>query len=287
VGAEPRRWLVVGHGSVGSFVTRRLHAHGIAATVLDPAPRLPVEPPHSHLPPVAVEGPLDCVVSCVRPEAAIEVPALLDGLLGTDTLLFDWNTVSPADKRAIRDAAPLTTMVDVALLDSLDGQIEHPNLAISGERAGEAAGLLVAQGYNVVVVGDEVGEAARLKYLRSVFMKGLEALVLEYAALASSHDVDGVVRASIEGSLGPRFGSFMDLLVETDRVHADRRGRELASAVDTFAADGVLLRLAPAAAAAIQDAALAWEKESAPPAGAPAEELARHLRRTVWQPAST
>ena len=36
------RWLVVGHGSVGSFLTARLVAGGASVLVYDPEPRVPV-----------------------------------------------------------------------------------------------------------------------------------------------------------------------------------------------------------------------------------------------------
>jgi 3-hydroxyisobutyrate dehydrogenase-like beta-hydroxyacid dehydrogenase len=275
-----KQWLVVGHGSVGSFVARRLQRHGARVAVLDPAPRVPIDP-LQLADPAMLRGSVDCVVSCVSPDAAIAVPAVLDGVLRSDAMVFEWNSVSPAVKRSIRDALPVTT-IDVALLDSLDAAGDHPNLAISGARSGAAAELLAGQGFHVAVVGDEVGQAASLKYLRSLFMKGLEALVLEYVVLASIVDEGGVVRASLTDNLGHDFDAFMDLLVSTTRLHAERRARELAQASRTLGEDGTVSSMAGAAVDVLERAAEAWAAPDAPAPGAAIDDLVSHLQRTLW-----
>jgi 3-hydroxyisobutyrate dehydrogenase-like beta-hydroxyacid dehydrogenase len=282
----PKQWLVVGHGSVGSFIAGRLARQGLPVAVLDPAPRVAIDPLQ-----VAdldrLRGRVDYVVSCVPPDVAHEVPALVDGAVRPDGIVFEWNSISPAEKRSIRDALPVAT-IDVALLDSLDAAGERPNLAVSGSEAETAARLLTGQGFQVEVVGDDVGQAASIKYLRSVFMKGLEALVLEYVSLASLVDDRDVVRESLAGNLGHEFVAFMDVLVATNRLHAERRGHELAQAVRTFGEDGISLRMAGPAVDVLQRAADAWAEPGAPPPGAPAEDLVSYLQHTLWtSPAST
>ena len=197
----PERWLVVGHGSVGAFVAERLAQTGSSVAVLDPAPRLPIV---SGTAVTKVEsGAYDCVVSCVPPDVAETVPATVAGALAADGLFFDWNTVSPEVKRRIAAAVPAGA-VDVALLDSVDaGNGRRPRLAVSGDGSGRGGELLAGAGFDVVDAGPDVGQAAALKYLRSLFMKTLEALVLEFSALAAELDPDGIVRASVTNNLGP------------------------------------------------------------------------------------
>jgi hypothetical protein len=274
------RWLIVGHGSVGSFVARRIAGEGVWIDVLDPAPRIPVDPAHRLVGPGEARD-VDYVVSCVG-HGAREVPGLLDGALRPDALLFDWNSVSPATKLAISDALPVET-IDVALLDSLDAAVERPNLAISGPRSADGAQVLAGHGFNAQVVGAEVGQAARMKYLRSIFMKGIEGLTVEYAALASALDPDGVIRASIESNLGAQCMDFLDLLLVTNRHHSDRRGRELQDAIATLAAEGVELTMAPAAVGVLEAAAAAWQDADGLPAVAAPDALARHLQQTIWR----
>jgi 3-hydroxyisobutyrate dehydrogenase-like beta-hydroxyacid dehydrogenase len=273
------RWLVVGHGSVGSFIAERLATTGSSVAVLDPEPRLPIVAGTAVT--AIEEGAYDCVVSCVPPDMAEAVPATIKVGLGVDGLFFDWNTVSPEVKRRIAAAVPAGT-VDVALLDSVDGgNGRRPRLAVSGAGSGRGAELLAEAGFDVVDAGPDVGQAATLKYLRSVFMKTLEALVLEFSALAAELDPDEIVRNSLTNNLGAEFSSFMDLLVSTNRFHAARRANELADAVASFADEGTRPDLAAAAVDVLFQAAKAWEK-GAPPEGATPDELSHHLRSALW-----
>ena len=277
---NPRRWLVVGHGSVGSFVASRIAVGGGSVSVFDPNPRIPISQ-GEPIGALADLAPVDYAVSCVPPEIAETVPALVARSLVPDAIFFDWNTIAPAAKQRIRNALPAAT-IDVALLDSVDTKVEHPNLAVSGGRVRDAARMLDEQGFKTAIVGEEVGDAAALKYLRSIFMKSLEALVLEYASLASGLNGAPVVRASLESNLGDQFVAFTDLLLTTDRVHAQRRSRELADAVETFTENGAEPALARAAVHVLQQAAKAWAQDSAPPVDADTHALAVHLRQALW-----
>jgi 4-hydroxy-4-methyl-2-oxoglutarate aldolase len=276
-------WLVVGHGSVGSFVAARLVERGVRTLVFDPAPRLAIV--HGERIDNPAETRCDYVISCVSPEAADAVPGLVAAALDPDGTFFDWNTVSPELKRLIRTDVAART-IDVALLDSLDADVRRPTLAISGIGSAEAARLLEMYGFRVLVAGEEVGAAATLKYLRSIFMKGLEALVLEYASLATRIDGEPIVRESLESNLGPQFTTFMDLLVTTNRIHAERRSQELAGALAVFA-DGGEPRLSAAAVEVLHQAAEAWAEENAPPVDAGSRELADHLHETLWREAAS
>jgi len=277
-------WLVAGHGSVGAFLAARLVGGGARVFIFDPHPRLRVR--HGQQISHPRDGRFDYVVSCVSPEAAERVPPLVPDVLPPTGLFFDWNTVAPNVKQRIR-AAVEATVIDVALLDSVDAAVDRPNLAVSGDGAAAAARILEAYGFHASVAGERVGQAATLKYLRSIFTKGLEALVLEYASLASQVEGEPIVRASLRSNLGETFVRFMDVLLTTNRIHAERRSRELAGALAVFA-DGVEPGVAFAAVEVLRQAAEAWADDDAPPVDSDSRALADHLHGALWrQPAST
>jgi 3-hydroxyisobutyrate dehydrogenase-like beta-hydroxyacid dehydrogenase len=281
-----RRWLVVGHGSVGSFLASRIARSGRAVSVLDANPRVPLAHGVERTTLTERNGTFDCVVSCVPASAAPDVPSAVAGHLGPDGFFFDWNTVSPSTK--VRAAGVLrAAVIDVALLDSLDANVELPHLAVSGARIEDAAEVLRTLGFKVTTVGDEVGKAAALKYLRSIFMKTLEALVLEHAALSSVLDRDSVVRDSIASNVGPQFMEFMDLLVRTNRIHAERRSHELADAVSVFAEEGVPPELAAASVDLLRRLAEAWRDPQAPAPESDPLDLAKYARSALWPPPLT
>jgi phytoene dehydrogenase-like protein len=275
------RWLVVGHGSVGSFLAARIARAGQSVQVLDPNPRIPLSEGAELVKTEAGTTRFDRVASCVPPDAAESVPRFAGELLERDGFFFDWNTCSPLTKRRIEQAVT-ATVADVALLDSLDASVELPILATSGPRGAEAADILRALGFTVAEAGEEVGQAAALKYLRSLFMKTLEALVLEHASLSAALDRNSIVRDSIANNLGPAFVDFMDLLLRTNRVHAQRRSSELADAVATLADGRSRLQLASAGVDVLRRSAQAWGQPAAPPPGSDTDELANYLHEVLW-----
>ena len=269
-------WLVIGHGSVGSALVRRIVAAGARAAVYDPKPRVAVAGAE-YLPSVAAGGRLFArAVSCVAPAAAVEALAAVRPLLGRATLYLDWNTLTPEAKRVIAAEAPCP-VVDVALMDTLDSESAAPSLAISGPQAGDATPLLAALGFRVDIVGSECGDAALLKLARSLFMKSLEALVVEFEAAIAVLPGRDVVVASIERNLGERFTAFSRMLLETDRIHAARRSPELDEALSVYGGMGRSVHVATAAADVLRAAAAAWREPDAPEIGAGGAVLARFL----------
>ncbi len=269
-------WLVIGHGSVGSALVRRLVRAGIEPVVYDPSPRVPVVD-REHLSSLLdATRTFDRVISCVAPPSA---PTALEDarpVLRADTVYLDWNTVGPVVKRALAVAAPCP-VVDVALLDTLDEEAASPSVAISGPRAPDIVPDLVGLGFHVDVVGDSAGDAALLKYARSIFMKTLEALVVEFESAVATLPGRVIVTASIERNLGPTFMDFARMLLETDRIHAARRADELAGAVTAHVDAGLSVPLATAAVGVLRAAATAWQEPDAPPIGARPDALVAFL----------
>ena len=232
---SPERWLIIGHGTVGAVLLSRVVACGATARVYDPDPRLAL-PELPAITRVAARDRVrvDNVAVCVPASARAAVSAYLRESVDGDPLVYDWASAPPAAK--ISNASAERRWIDVALLDSLDRAVDRPLLAISGPAAEEAAAVLRALGFEVAVAGTEVGQAAAVKITRSLFMKPLEALVVEFRSIASALDPAGASWLSIEGSLGATFGEFADVLVASDAVHAERRAAELRHAL-TYAGE--------------------------------------------------
>ena len=149
--------------------------------------------------------------------------------------------------------------------------------AVVTEAAGRGAAILRALGFAVDEVGAHCGDAAQIKLSRSLFMKGLEALVIEFRAAIAPLPGGEVVLASIERNVGAQFMAFARMLIETDRLHAARRANELAEAIAIFGGTGRALPIARASVDVLQSAAAAWRSPDAPPANASAEVLAAYL----------
>jgi 3-hydroxyisobutyrate dehydrogenase-like beta-hydroxyacid dehydrogenase len=102
----------------------------------------------------------------------------------------------------------------------------------------------------VTVVGDRPGRAAAIKMFRSIFMKGIEALVIETLMACETWDVADTVMGTVTNSLDkqPFYPNYTDFLVTTDAIHAERRAHEMDMVIQTMRDVGVEPRMTRATA---------------------------------------
>ena len=119
-----------------------------------------------------------------------------------------------------------------------------PALA-SGAGAERFAELFRPLGMPVDVVGPRPGDAAGLKLLRSVFMKGIAAAAIEALEAARAAGAEERVHADIAGVLGE---PLLERLLSGSRMHAARRADEMRAAAAYVEELGVDPRIASASA---------------------------------------
>ena len=141
---------------------------------------------------------------------------------------------------------------DVALLGPVPAHgLGTPALA-SGAGAQAFADAFGPLGMPVEVVSDRPGDAATLKLLRSVFMKGLAA-----SALESLRAAEAAGQASwLEGQIADVIGEpLLERLVEGSRRHAARRVDEMEAARELLLELGIEPRIAEASASVLAELA--------------------------------
>lgn len=229
---------VLGLGEAGARLAEDLVEAGCTVRGWDPARASETESAGA-----AVRG-ADVVLSVNSASVAIEAAAGVAGELRSGALYADLNTSSPELKRGLAGVVPVD-FVDVALVGvvPLTG-LATPALA-SGSGAERFAALFGPLGMPVEVVGDRPGEAAGLKLLRSVFMKGVAAAAIEALEAAKCAGAEARVRGDIAGVLGE---PMLDRFLDGSRVHAVRRAEEMRAAAAYLEQLGVPPRVASAAA---------------------------------------
>jgi 3-hydroxyisobutyrate dehydrogenase-like beta-hydroxyacid dehydrogenase len=233
---------VLGLGEAGALIARDLAAAGCAVRAWDPVQR-PAGIPHAASAVEAVAG-ADAVLSLTTAAHALDAAAGVAGALAPTALYADLNTSAPELKRELARALPVR-FADVALIGAVPGLgLAIPALA-SGTGAQRFAELFRPLGMPVEVVGERAGDAAGLKLLRSVFMKGVAAAAIEALEAAHSAGVEGRVRGDIAGVLGE---PLLERLLSGSRTHAARRVDEMRAAAAYVEALGVEPRIATAAA---------------------------------------
>ncbi|QGP81352.1 NAD(P)-dependent oxidoreductase [Sphingobium sp. CAP-1] len=178
------------------------------------------------------------ILSLVTADQAQAVAQAAAKLIAPGALFCDMNSVAPQTKRAAarRIEAAGGHYVDVAVMAPVDPARLNVPLLLSGAQAGEAEVRLRALGFaNSRVVGADVGRASAIKMIRSVMVKGLEALTAECVLAAQAADVLDEVLASLDASEKARpWDIRADYNLDRMLVHGTRRAAEMEEVVRTL-----------------------------------------------------
>ena len=182
------------------------------------------------------------LLSLVTADAALDAAREYAPLLPEGALWCDMNSVAPDTK--LEAAAAIEAAggryVDVAVMAPVDQGLAVL-LLVSGPHALAAQPLLEALGFsNLRVVGDEVGRASAIKMIRSVMVKGLEALSWECAEAAEAAGVFDQVMASLDASEKPlKWSERIAYNRERMEAHGLRRAAEMEESARTLQGLGV------------------------------------------------
>ena len=181
--------------------------------------------------------------------AADALPGLAAG-----AVYADLNTASPALKREVAAVVEGrgARFADVALLGPVPARgLGTPALA-SGSGAQAFADAVGALGMPVTVVSDHAGDAAAMKLVRSVFMKGLAASAVESMQAAEAVGCADWLADEIAAVIGR---PLLDRLLTGTEQHASRRVDEMEAAAELLRELGVEPRIAAASASLLSDMA--------------------------------
>jgi 3-hydroxyisobutyrate dehydrogenase-like beta-hydroxyacid dehydrogenase len=223
------RIAVLGLGEAGSIYARGLAERGADVVGFDPVV-LEAPPGVTRRPSIgdAVDG-AELVLSLVGAAAADTVLSEALPRMSSSSVFADFNTGAPEQKRGLASRALEAGIpfADVAVMAPVPRAGIETELFASGDGAEIAADALRASGLPIRVVGADAGDAAGLKLVRSVFMKGLAGLVFESLAAAEKIGATAEARAQIAAELGPDGDALVQRLLDGTRQHAARREHEM------------------------------------------------------------
>lgn len=183
------------------------------------------------------------VLSLVTAHQALPAARAYAGHLAPGAIWCDGNSVAPDTKRSAASAVEAVggRFVDMAILAPVQPAGLAVPLLLSGEAAHEAgAGLSMLGFTNVRVVGLEVGRASAIKMIRSVVVKGIEALTAEMMLAAQAAGVTEEVLASLDASdKSQPWSARAAYNLERMTTHGVRRAAEMEEAAATLEALGI------------------------------------------------
>jgi 3-hydroxyisobutyrate dehydrogenase-like beta-hydroxyacid dehydrogenase len=183
------------------------------------------------------------VLSLVTADQALVAAMACAPFLAPDALWLDMNSVAPGTKRAAAAAVEAAggRYVDVAVMAPVEPARRDVPLRVSGPHRAAAIDALGTLGFSRVADGGaNVGDASAVKMIRSVLVKGIEALTAEAALAAHRAGVAEAVFASLDQSAKAEgWARRADYNIERMMVHGLRRAAEMEEAAKTLAELGV------------------------------------------------
>ncbi|MGA8935586.1 MAG: DUF1932 domain-containing protein [Pseudolabrys sp.] len=178
----------------------------------------------------------DMVISAVTAASSVDAARSVAPHLSGRPYYLDINSVSPGRKQEtanlLGDGA---RYVDVAVVAAIHPARHRTPLLISGPHAEEISPLLRELEMQLTVVGPEIGSAAAIKMIRSVMIKGIEALTLECFLAASRAGVLEEVTASLKNNYPTLdWTKIADYNLERMASHGERRAAEMEESAATL-----------------------------------------------------
>ncbi len=171
----------------------------------------------------------DMVIAAVTAASSLDAARSVETHLKNTPYYLDINSVSPGRKQ---DTEKLlgnkARYVDVAVIAPIHPLRHKTPLLIAGPHAEAISPLLGELDMKLSIVPGETGKAAAIKMIRSVMIKGMEALTLECFLAASRADLLEEVTASLKNNYPTLdWTQIADYNIERMANHGERRAAEM------------------------------------------------------------
>lgn len=255
----PRRIALVGFGEAGQAFAlgwdrtplEGLSAYDLAAgtaALQDAATRLDVALTDHPAPAVTQAEAIFCLVTADQALVAAQTVA---PHLQQAALWLDGNSCAPATKRAAAAVIEAAggRYVDLAIMAPVHPHLHRTPGLLAGPHAADALHTVAPLGMDLQVAGPRVGDASAIKMLRSVIIKGFEALTAECLLAARRAGVEEAVLASLQAS-DPGWNWHDRSAYNLERImrHGTRRAAEMREVATTLRDLGLPDRMAVATA---------------------------------------
>ncbi|MGB7299615.1 MAG: DUF1932 domain-containing protein [Burkholderiaceae bacterium] len=183
----------------------------------------------------------DLVVSVVTGVEAVNAARMAAPVLKPSAVYADFNSITGPQTQRV--ASELTNsgiiFADVAVMGSFMANGYQTPLLLSGPGAARMQTFSQAAGIPARILNDRVGDASAVKILRSVLMKGIEALSVECLVAAHRQGLVNEVLDNVGDVDKSGFAHFLKVMVISHLPHAKRRMEEVEKAIENLNETGV------------------------------------------------
>ena len=189
----------------------------------------------------AALGEADLVICAVQGEHALEAAQSAAPMLKKGAHYLDLCTVT--GRMSDEDRAPIEAAggryIDIAVMGGFFKQGIKAPMLVAGADVEPVVAWMNASGFEAKVLGAKPGSASSVKMVRSVLIKGVEALGVEAYVTAERQGILKEVMECMADVDQISFGKFVGMLVQTHLVHAHRRWEEMGLVAQTLRETGV------------------------------------------------
>ena len=177
----------------------------------------------------------DVIFAAVPSAFTLDVCAAVKSSLGPGKLYADVSASTAKVKEqvwaAIQDTGAL--FADAAMLGPLPTYRHKVPILASGNGAEALRDAMTPYGMKIDLAGEKPGAASAIKLIRSIYMKGVAALMVEMLRTADAYGVTEEVVSSVAATMdGTPFIPTLNRLVTGTAIHCTRRASELKGSVE-------------------------------------------------------
>lgn len=190
---------------------------------------------------------VDWVILAVTAASSLQAAQSVLPALAARHVVIDINSVSPSRKRdtAAEVGAAGAGYVDMAVMAPVHPRGHATPVLLAGSLPAGMTDRLRALGFSFSVAGPAPGDATAIKMVRSLFVKGLEALTAQALLAAYRSGCLEPVVASLSGSFaGLGWPEFPEYQLERMLTHGTRRAAEMEESARTIDETGMSGNLA-------------------------------------------
>ncbi len=183
----------------------------------------------------------DMVIAAVTAASSVEAARSVEPHLKGNPFYLDINSVSPGRKQeTAKLLGDKARYVDVAVIAAIHPARHRTPMLLAGPHAEAISPLLQELEMRTSVVAPETGAAAAIKMIRSVLIKGIEALTFECFVAAARAGVLDEVTVSLKNNYpGVDWAQMSEYNLERMASHGVRRAAEMEESAATLRELGI------------------------------------------------
>lgn len=197
----------------------------------------------------------DVILSLVTTDQSLVAASQIAPHLKRGTLFLDCNSTSPGLKRDVAKTVEAAggNSVEAAVMDLVPRWKHKVPMLMAGPKAEQLEGMLKPFGMVLETVGPNVGAASTIKMCRSVFMKGLDAILMECLTAAETAGVTDRIVSSLQVTMPEvDWKTFIVRKLAGAAQHSGRRAGEMLEVAATLRELGMEPMMAEATARRLQ-----------------------------------